>query len=122
MNIRVMNFKPYDRGSLLGFFTLGYGGFSIQNCKLMAGNNGGPAWFAFPQIKGEQDGEVKYFDILHLSNPEREAARALILAELQAQGHIKGRAAPKQPRQNRTPEGENLDQYYSSADEDDIGF
>jgi len=122
MQIRVMNFKPCNRGSLLGFFTLGYGGLSIQNCKLMAGNNSGPAWFSFPQLKGEQDGETKYYDILHLANPEREHVRALILAELQGQGHIKGRSAPKRTTQHRTPEGENLDQYYTSPDEDDIGF
>jgi len=77
MNIRVMNFKPYNRGSLLGFFTLGYGGLSIKNCRLMAGNDGGPAWFSFPQVKNEQDGETEYFDILDLSKPDREGIRML---------------------------------------------
>ena len=121
MQIRVMNFKPYNRGSLLGFFTLGYGGLSIQNCRLMAGNNGGPAWFAFPQVKGEQDGETKYYEILHLSNPEREAVRALIIADLQSQGYLKDQPKLNRP-QHRTPEGEYLDHYFSSPDEDDIGF
>jgi hypothetical protein len=119
--ISVMNFKAYNRVSLLGFFTLRYHGLSIQNCKLMAGNAGGPAWFTFPQVKGEQDGETKYYDILHLSNPEREAVRALIIADLQSQGYLTDQPKPKRS-QHRTPEGENIDQYYSSPDEDDIGF
>ena len=55
--ISILNFKPFTRGSLLGFFTLRYHGLSIQNCRLMSGKDGGPAWFAFPQIKVEQDGE-----------------------------------------------------------------
>lgn len=126
MQIRVMNFKPYSRGLLLGFFTLGYGGLSIQNCRLMAGNNGGPAWFSFPQIKDERDGETRYLDILHLTNPEREYVRGLVLAELQAQGHIESGKSKsghaKNGRANRTSEGEDLSQYYTEGQQDDIPF
>ena len=126
--ISVLNFKRFTRGSLMGFFTLRYRGLSIQNCKLMAGSNGGPAWFSFPQIKNEQDGETKYFDILHLSNPEREAVRALILAELQQQRHLdRPKSEPKaksqrnggqRSTQHQIPEGENLDEYYTPPGDD----
>lgn len=125
--ISVLNFKPFTKGSILGFFTLRYHGLAIQNCKLMAGSNGGPAWFSFPQIKADQDGTAKYFDILHLSNPEREAVRTLILAELQSQGHLeKGkpetrRPAPRSVPNHRTPEGEDLSEYHSQG-ADDIPF
>jgi hypothetical protein len=115
----VLNFKPFTKGSILGFFSLRYHGLAIQNCKLMAGSNGGPAWFSFPQIKTDQDGTAKYFDILHLSNPEREAVRKLVMIDLQQQGYIE-RVKPK-PRnggrqsggQHQTPEGEDLSEYYS---------
>jgi len=82
-------------------------------------------WFSFPQLKIEQDGETKYLDILQLTNAEREHVRALILTELQQQGHIKGHqdktnsSSGRQLKgQHRTPENENLDDYYSDAGED----
>ena len=47
--ISVLNFKPFDRGSIRGFFDLWYHGLTIKSCRLMEGNNG--LWFSFPQIK-----------------------------------------------------------------------
>ena len=55
--ISVLNFKPYENGHIRGFFDLRYHGLTIKSCRLMAGNNG--LWFSFPQVKGEEDGEVR---------------------------------------------------------------
>jgi hypothetical protein len=121
--IDVLNFKPFNRGSLLGFFTLRYHGLSIQNCRLMSGSNGGSAWFSFPQIKDERNDETRYLDILHLTNPERKHVRALILAELQEQGHIERDKSKGQPNgRHRTPEGENLSEHFTEPGQDDIPF
>ncbi len=132
--ISVLSFKPFQRGMLLGFFTMRYHGLSIQNCRLMAGKDGGAAWFAFPQIKTEQDGETKYLDIMQLTNAEREHVRALILADLQQQGHLQGQQsnqghqkATRPPQGNGTrrhvsPEGENLSEHYTDGVQDDIPF
>ena len=121
--IAVLNFKPFNRGSLLGFFTLRYHGLSIQNCRLMAGKNGGAPWFSFPQLKTEKDGETKYIDILQLTNAEREHVRGLVLAELQAQGHIERDKPKGQPNgRHRTPEGEDLSEYFTDTGQDNIPF
>ena len=85
--ISVLNYKPFNRsGTIRGFFDLRYHGLTIKGCKLMNGNNG--LWFSFPQVKGEQDGETKYFDQMFLTTPEREHVRTLISAQLRAEGHV----------------------------------
>ena len=72
----------------------------------MAGADGGPAWFSFPQIKTEQDGETKYLDIMQLTNAEREHVRALILADLQQQGHLQGQQSNQgHQKATRPPQG-----------------
>jgi len=53
---------------------------------LMDGKNG--LWFSFPQIKGEEGGEIKYFDHMFLTPLEREHVRKLVLLDLQQQGHL----------------------------------
>jgi DNA-binding cell septation regulator SpoVG len=85
--VSVLNFKPANRGSIRGFFDLRYHGLVIKSCRLMDGNNG--LWFVFPQIKDEENGEVRYFDQMFLTSPEREHIRKLVLIDLQQQGHIK---------------------------------
>ena len=84
----------------------------------MNGNKG--LWFCFPQIKAEENSEVTYYDQMFLTSLEREHIRKLVLLDLQQQGHLE--QSEPSPTQHRTPEGENLDRYYSSPDEDDIGF
>ena len=123
--ISVMNFKTFDRGSIKGFFDLRYHGLTIKSCRLMNGNKG--LWFCFPQIKAEENSEVTYYDQMFLTSLEREHVRKLVLLDLQQQGHLEQSEPSHTQRrrsaaQHRTPEGENLDQYYSSTDEDDIGF
>jgi DNA-binding cell septation regulator SpoVG len=84
--ISVLNFKSYEKGALRGFFDLRYFGLSIKGCRLMQGNNG--MWFAFPQVKGEADGEVKYYDQMFLTPLERDHVTRLVLLDLEGQGFL----------------------------------
>ncbi len=54
--ISVLNFKEFIKGAIKGFFDLRYHGLTIKSCRLMDGKNG--LWFCFPQVKGEEDGEL----------------------------------------------------------------
>ena len=115
--ISVLNFKPYNRGSIMGFFDLRYHGLTIKSCRLMESNNG--PWFSFPQVRAEEDGATKYYDQMFLTALEREHVRKLVLIDLQQQGYIE-LAKPKHSHggrqssgQHQTPEVEDLSEYYS---------
>jgi DNA-binding cell septation regulator SpoVG len=134
MQIRAMNFKPFDRGSMKGFFDLGYGGLTIKGCRLMNGNNGW--WFSFPQQKADENGEVKYHDFLFLTPPEKEDVRRLIVAHLLEEGFVS--PEPKQEPQTQTPTSgprqaqkagkqrtfgnEDISEYYQQTADSDIPF
>ena len=128
MTISALNFKAFERGSMKGFFDLRYHGLTIKGVRLMSGNGG--LWIALPQKEAEQDGERKYFDLMYLTPPEAEHVRRLVIAELQAQGNLetpaKGRSesGQRRPKQttHRTPEGEDVYEYYSNGADDDIPF
>ena len=120
--ISALNFKQFDRGAMKGFFDLRYHGLTIKGCRLMAGKNG--LWIALPQKQAEQDGETKWFDQMFLTKPEAEHVRRLVLADLQAQGHLeapaKGNGGNGQRRTfHRTPEGEDVSEYYPNPADDD---
>ncbi|BBO88187.1 hypothetical protein [Desulfosarcina ovata] len=135
MTVSALNFKPYDRGAMRGFFDLRYYGLTVRGCRLMSGNNG--LWIALPQKEAMQDGERKYFDQMYLTAPEMEHVRRMVLADLQAQGHLDhghrdgggqggnhqhhNRPA-KQGGGHRTPEGEDVSQYYTQPGDDGIPF
>ena len=55
--ISALNFKPYDKGSLRGFFDLRYHGLTIKGCRVMESSSG--LWVALPQKEIDQDGERK---------------------------------------------------------------
>lgn len=128
MSVSAMNYKPMERGALLGFFDLRYHGLTIKGAKLVKGKHG--MFIGLPQVKGEQDGEVRYFDQMFLTAPEMEHVRRLVLAELEAQGHVARQerpartSAPRRPAQTRrTPEGEDVSDYYPNGHgDDDIPF
>jgi len=120
--ISVLNFKPFDSGSLKGFFTLLYHGLSIKNCRLMTGDNG--LWFSFPQQKENLGDEVKYHDQMFLSPPERDHVTRLIVLDLEQQGHLD---APKQPaKAKRVPipkaPSQDISDHFTSGQDDDIAF
>ena len=119
--ISALNFKQFDKGSLKGFFDLRYHGLTIKGVRLMNGNGG--LWLAFPQQKGEQDGETKWFDQMFLTKPEAEHVRRLVIVDLQAQGHLEAPAgvvgSGQQKTTHRTPEGEDVSEYYPNPADDD---
>ena len=86
----------------------------------MNGNNG--LWLAFPQRKGEQDGETKWFDQVYFTKPEAEHVRRLVITDLQRQGHIQAKASAQQRPAGNISENEGVSAYYSNGVEDDIPF
>jgi len=117
--ISVLNFKSYDKGAMKGFFDLRYHGLTIKGCRLMAGNDG--LWFSFPQVKGEQDGEVKWFDQMYLTALERDHVRRLIVLDLQGQGYLEQQAPPKAKPAPKPP-SQDLSEHYTGGAQDDIPF
>ena len=121
--IGVLNYKPFHRGSILGFFDLRYYGLVIKGCRLMNGQNG--YWMAFPQKEGtDKDGKTQYFDQMYLTKPEAEHIRRLVVAELEVQGHIDHVKQPAQPQQQRPVKefrhpdtGEDLSDYMPPPDD-----
>jgi hypothetical protein len=61
-----------------------------------------------------------------LTKPEAEHVRRLVLADLQAQGHLEasamGNGGSGQQPTHKTPEGEDVSEYYSNGADDDIPF
>ena len=119
--VSALNFKPYDKGAMRGFLDLRYHGLTIKGVRLMSGNHG--LWLAFPQQKGEQDGETKWFDQMFLTKPEAEHVRRLVIADLQAQGRLEaptnGNGGNGQRPVRMTPEGEDVSEYYPKPTDDD---
>ena len=120
--IGVLNYKPFQRGSIVGFFDLRYHGLIIKGCRLMTGQNG--YWMAFPQKEGtDKDGKAQYFDQMYLTKPEADYVRRLVVAELEAQGviqHAKPAERPKRPANGfRHPDtGEDFSDYMPPPDDD----
>ena len=120
--VSVLNFKPFQRGSILGFFDLRYHGLVVKGCRLMNGQNG--YWMAFPQKEGtDKDGNPQYFDQMYLTKPEADHIRRLVVAELEAQGFIEHATKPAQlPKTQpsngfRHPDtGEDLSDYMPPPD------
>ena len=126
--ISALNYKNFERGAMIGFLDLRYHGLVIKGCRLMSGSNG--LWVALSQHEGEKDGERKWFDIMHLTSPEQEHVRRMVVADLAAQGHIepparstsgRGGSAQQAQKHHVSPEGEDLSEHYTAGD-DDIPF
>ena len=127
MTVSALNYKKYDKGSMLGFFDLEFHGMTVKGCRLMSSNNGSGNWIALPQKEGEKNGERQWFDILYMTPPLSDHVRGLVLADLQAQGHLEAPArgnggSGQQRPTHRTPEGEDVSEYYTQGVDDDIPF
>jgi DNA-binding cell septation regulator SpoVG len=130
MDIRILNFKPYRQGSMLGFFSLGYGGIVVKDCRLMAGRDGKPPWIAYPSKQLEQDGQTKYIDQITMSNDDREHIRRAVVMQLRHRGDIEGEPQRQTRSQGTSSRGSDarahekgLDDYFPEADDgSDIPF
>ena len=69
--------------------------------------------FSFPQVKGEQEGETKYFDQMFLTPLEREHICKLVLIDLAQQGHIERENSQSQQPKHQSPQGEDLSGNYT---------
>ena len=87
--MKAIDFKPYRKNTLRGFFTLEIvGGLQIRDCTLHEDN--GRAWFGFPgapQIEGGQvkmlDGKPLYKNIIFIPDKALlEKVRASIVRQL----------------------------------------
>jgi DNA-binding cell septation regulator SpoVG len=130
MDIRCMNWKPWEKGSMLGFFDLGYGGLVVKGCRLLRGNNG--MFVGLPQRQDtDKDGNTQYFDIVYFSGPEKEHVRKAAIVDLQRQGCIEGPGSQQPGQSAGNSFSERRDNQYGdqglpgvtiSPDSDDIPF
>jgi len=69
--MRVVNFRQYEKGTLQGFFELQLdSGLSVRGMTCHVKN--GKRWVAFPSKPYEdEDGEVKYQNILYIPDDSR---------------------------------------------------
>jgi DNA-binding cell septation regulator SpoVG len=128
--ISPLNFKPYNKGSIIGFMDVQIGLVTIKGARLMAGKDNSQMWIALPQMPGtDDDGGKKYHEIIHVTSPVREHIRKAVIAELELQGHISpGDPAPStsskpkpRPGKSQFRGQEDLGEYYSKPG-DDIPF
>ena len=96
MIIELINFKPYPRGALKGFFDLHIDILTISGCSYF--EKDGKRWFTFPNKPYE---DMRQIDALN-GKPEKNRRQS----------------SKSYQEDHRTPEGEDLSQHYSSKDED----
>jgi len=121
MEIQVINFSKYQSGKLKGFFDMQYGVLIITGCMYFI--NGEKRWFAFPQKHIEdKDGQSAYQEIIQFTTAAFRYLRKEVLRQIDAlsqQPEKNKRPSSKSHQKcHRTPEGEDLSQYYSLEGED----
>jgi DNA-binding cell septation regulator SpoVG len=116
--VKPLNFKAIGRGSLIGFFDLRYHGLTIKGCRLMDGKNG--KWIALPQVKSEENGETKYYDQMFLTPPEMDHVKRLVIADLEAQGHLA--REPRKTTRRTDPMDEDLSDYKTGPEPGGLPF
>ena len=117
--IKTYNFKPFTKGSILGFFTLNFHSLNIPNCRLMKGTEANGPWIALPQQKYvDQDGAAQYKDLMYFSKANRAKILQQIFAGLQEQGVIEDAPRQTPAKQHIAPNGEDLSECYSDGDDD----
>ena len=102
--IKVLNYKNFKQGYILGLFDLDYFGLQIEGCKLLKSKKGGKPWVSLPQNKLVFDGKATYIKFLHLPNDKLEEIRDLA---------VKAKSGDTYHIFHISPEGEDLSEYYS---------
>ena len=121
MIIELVNFKPYQRGALKGFFDLQIGILTISGCSYF--EKEGKRWFTFPNKPYEdKNGQTAYQEIIQTTNAIYGHLRTEVMRQIDAfngKPEKNKRPSSKSYQEGyRTSEGEELSQYYSSGDED----
>lgn len=85
----ITNYKPIDRGSLVGAFDLTLSsGICINGMKLFSRRDGGH-FVSFPEREYEKDGEKKYAKIVWIEDREtRDKFSNAAVEALKMAGHI----------------------------------
>ena len=87
--MRAIDFKPYRKNTLRGFFTLEIaGGLQIRDCTLHESH--GKAWFGFPGVPKLENGQVvlkngkpEYKNVIYIPDADLlERVRVSILKQL----------------------------------------
>jgi hypothetical protein len=121
MIIELINFKPYQRGALKGFFDLHIDILTISGCSYF--EKDGKRWFTFPNKPYEdKNGQTAYQEIIQTTNAIYGHLRAEVMRQIDALNgnpeKSRHQSSKSYQKDHRTPEGEDLSQHYSSKDED----
>ena len=125
--IAALNYKPWNKGSIIGFMDIQIGVVTIKGARLMAGKDNGQMWVALPRMPSTDDnGNKNYHEIIHVTAPVIEHIRQAVLCDLEAQGHLekpkREKSFTRRPKAtHKTPEGEDLSEHYTDGS-DDIPF
>lgn len=85
MDAKVLNFKAYAHGAIIGFFDLLVAGLTISNCNGFQ-KEGDKFWFAWPseKIQAKDGGEDKWRDLVSASEPVMRHLQGLVRPQLRA--------------------------------------
>jgi hypothetical protein len=81
-NVSVSEFRPQQKNTLRGFFTLHFGALAVRDCALH--EKDGKTWFSFPGRKWEKsDGTTSWVDVCFIEDRDfKERLQAHICALL----------------------------------------
>ena len=120
MEAKVLNFKKYTSGMMVGFFDLSLDTIVVTSCKAFAKD--GRVWFAWPAEKiRSRDGKEQWRDIVTTSEPVKRQLQGLVQPQIREQ--LYGNAGDPSAQRKiecgvpvpRTS-GEDLMQYQPAAD------
>ena len=97
MIIELINFKPYQRGALKGFFDLHIDILTISGCSYF--EKDGKRWFTFPNKPYEdKNGQTAYQEIIQTTNAIYGHLRAEVMRQIDA---LNGKPEKKVSKQCR---------------------
>ena len=98
--ISAINYRKWQRGSVMGIFDLNFYGATVRGCKVMTGKNG--FWISLPQQSyTDKNNETKYTDVIQMTSAMMNHVRRIIIEQLLIEGYIKGPASKPRPAPER---------------------
>lgn len=126
--IAAINYRPWQRGSVMGIFDLIFYSATVRGCKVMTGKGG--FWISLPQQSyTDKNNETKYSDVVQMTSALMNHVRRIVTEQLIMEGHL---AEPSKPRPAPAPQptggfrnpdtNEDLSMHVTTAADDDIPF